>query len=215
MCNIYKEKIILVAQTTQKLSEWRKLQENIQKVCTNAIIFDTICNVTESRQTEADEMSQMVDLMIVIGGRNSSNTNKLYMTAKQNLDNTYLVENESELPLDKLNPHFNVGITAGASTPSGIIEEVKKIMTENMMKDAEIAGEDFAGMLEQSLKTLNTGDTVTGIITSISSGEIHVDLSAKATGIIPASELSDSSSADIAEKYHVGDEIEAIVIKGK
>ena len=158
-------------------------------------------------------MSQMVDLMIVIGGRNSSNTNKLYMTAKQNLDNTYLVENESELPLDKLNPHFNVGITAGASTPSGIIEEVKKIMTENMMKDAEIAGEDFAGMLEQSLKTLNTGDTVTGIITSISSGEIHVDLSAKATGIIPASELSDSSSADIAEKYHVGDEIEAIVIK--
>ena len=86
-------------------------------------------------------------------------------------------------------------------------------MTENMMKDAEIAGEDFAGMLEQSLKTLNTGDTVTGIITSISSGEIHVDLSAKATGIIPASELSDSSSADIAEKYHVGDEIEAIVIK--
>ena len=213
LCNIYKEKIILVAQTTQKLSEWRKLQENIQKVCTNAIIFDTICNVTESRQTEADEMSQMVDLMIVIGGRNSSNTNKLYMTAKQNLDNTYLVENESELPLDKLNPHFNVGITAGASTPSGIIEEVKKIMTENMMKDAEIAGEDFAGMLEQSLKTLNTGDTVTGIITSISSGEIHVDLSAKATGIIPASELSDSSSADIAEKYHVGDEIEAIVIK--
>lgn len=79
MCNIYKEKIILVAQTTQKLSEWRKLQENIQKVCTNAIIFDTICNVTESRQTEADEMSQMVDLMIVIGGRNSSNTNKLYI----------------------------------------------------------------------------------------------------------------------------------------
>ena len=212
LCKINKSRIILVAQTTQKLSEWRKCQENIQKVCTNSIIFDTICNVTESRQTEADEMSRNVNLMIVIGGRNSSNTNKLYKTAKQNLDNTYLIEDESELPLEQITPRTIAGITAGASTPSGIIEEVKRIMKENLM-ETEITGEDFAGMLEQSLKTLNTGDTVTGLITSISSGEIHVDLGAKSTGIIPASELSDVSSAEIAEKYHVGDEIEAIVVK--
>ena len=212
LCKTNKSRIILVAQTTQKLSEWRKCQENIQKVCTNSIIFDTICNVTESRQTEADEMSRNVNLMIVIGGRNSSNTNKLYKTAKQNLDNTYLIEDESELPLEQITPRTIAGITAGASTPSGIIEEVKRIMEENLM-ETEITGEDFAGMLEQSLKTLNTGDTVTGLITSISSGEIHVDLGAKATGIIPASELSDVSPAEISEKYHVGDEIEAIVVK--
>ncbi len=156
-------------------------------------------------------MSRNVDMMVVIGGKNSSNTNKLYLTAKRNLAETYLAENTTELPLDRLRPHMKVGITAGASTPSGIIEEVKHIM-ENLI-DTVSAGEDFEGMLEQSLKTISTGETIKGTITGISSGEIHVDLGAKVTGIIPATELGETTAAEIAEKYHVGDEIEAIVVK--
>ncbi len=211
LCKIDNRKIILVSQTTQKISEWRKCQKLFEKVCTKPIIFDTICSVTETRQNEAVLMSRNVDMMIVIGGRNSSNTNKLYLTAKRNLAETYLAENTTELPLDRLRPHMKVGITAGASTPSGIIEEVKHIM-ENLI-DTVSAGEDFEGMLEQSLKTISTGETIKGTITGISSGEIHVDLGAKVTGIIPATELGETTAAEIAEKYHVGDEIEAIVVK--
>lgn len=211
LCNIDNRKIILVSQTTQKISEWRKCQKLFEKVCTKPIIFDTICSVTETRQNEAVLMSRNVDMMIVIGGKNSSNTNQLYRTAKCNLAETYLAENTTELPLDRLRPHMKVGITAGASTPSGIIEEVKHIM-ENLI-DTVSAGEDFAGMLEQSLKTISTGETIKGTITGISSGEIHVDLGAKVTGIIPTTELGETTPAEIAEKYHVGDEIEAIVVK--
>lgn len=208
---IANKKVIMVSQTTQKMSEWRKCQNFINRVYTNSIIFDTICSVTEIRQNEADEMSKAVDLMIVIGGRNSSNTAKLYATAKQHLDKTYLVEEACELPLDELKPQITVGITAGASTPDSIIQEVRKTM-EEMLTNTEISSEDFAGMIERSLKTLNTGETVTGIITSISSSEIHVDLGAKSTGIIPLSELSDTADV-IQSKYKVGDEIEAIVMK--
>jgi 4-hydroxy-3-methylbut-2-enyl diphosphate reductase len=166
--------------------------------------------------------------MLVIGGRESSNTNKLYNIAAQNTERsrsgrkTFLVESEKELPLDLLTPHkgtfsapITVGITAGASTPSSIIEEVINLMNENTKNMAEIGevDEDFAGMLENSLKTLNTGETVQGIITSISPGEIHVDLKTKVTGIIPYAEISDNPTIKLEDVYHVGDEIEAIVVK--
>jgi ribosomal protein S1 len=218
----------MVSQTTQDLTEWKNCQKNIQKDCTNALIFDTICSVTEIRQQEAYDLSQNVDVMLVIGGRESSNTNKLYNIAAQNTERsrsgrkTFLVESEKELPLDLLTPHrgsysapVTVGITAGASTPSSIIEEVIKLMNENTKINAETveSAEDFAGMLEDSLKTLNIGEPVKGIITSITPGEIHVDLKTKVTGIIPYAEISDNPTIKLEDVYHVGDEIEAIVIK--
>jgi len=220
---ITQNRVLMVAQTTQKLTEWKKCQKNIQKVCTNAFIFDTICSVTEIRQTEANDLSQNVDVMLVIGGKSSSNTNKLYNIAAQNMERrslsdprfhgqAFLVESEAELPLDLLTPQTIVGITAGASTPSSIIEEVIKHMNETATAIANEI-EDFAGMLEANLKTLNNGETITGVITSITPNEIHVDLGAKVTGIIPYSEITDNPSVQIEDLYHVGDEIEAIIVK--
>lgn len=221
-------KLLVVSQTTQDLEEWKKCQKNIQKLCTNAFIFDTICSVTEIRQQEACELSQIADIMLVIGGRESSNTNKLYNIAAKNTERsrsgkkTFLLESEKDLPLDLLMPHMGscsapitVGITAGASTPSSIIEEVIKSMNENRKDMNEIGegSEDFAGMIENSLRPLNTGETVQGIITSVTPGEIHVDLKAKVTGIIPYAEITDNQSVKLEEVYHVGDEIEAIVVK--
>lgn len=222
------KKLLMVSQTTQNLTEWKFCQEIIKKDCTKAFIFDTICSVTEIRQQEAYDLSQNVDIMLVIGGRESSNTNKLYNIAVKNTERTrsgrktFLVESEKELPLDLLMPHkgdcsapIYVGITAGASTPSSIIEEVINHMNENEKNVTEIGEgtEDFADMLENSLKTLNTGETVKGIITSITPGEIHVDLKAKVTGIIPYAEIPDNQTLKLDELYHVGDEIEAIVVK--
>ena len=209
--------IIMVAQTTQKLTEWKKCQNYIRNLYTNAKIFDTICNVTEKRQTEVDSLSGKVDLMLIIGDRKSSNTNKLYLTAKKNLDETYLIEDASELKKTvSVMPHQKVGIAAGASASSSIIEEVIKTMSEEIKENANLNGEveNFADMLEESsLKTIKSGENVKGIITSISPNEIHVDLSSKVTGIIAFSEITDNPSDKLEEMFKIGDEIEARVIK--
>ncbi len=209
--------VLAVAQTTQNTKKWKLFQKNLKKVCTNAIIFDTICSVTENRQQEAAALAHRVDLMLVVGGRESSNTNKLYETAKRVQPNTYFVQEVSELDSIRFTPFSKVGITAGASTPGGIIQEVKNRMSEleNKITEADemIGGEDFAGMLEDSLKTLNTGETVTGVITSVSSGELHVDLGTKVTGIIAYDEVTDDATLKLTEAFKVGDEITAVVVK--
>jgi len=152
------------------------------------------------------------DLMLIIGGRESSNTNKLYETAKRVQPCTYFVESASELTNVPFTPYSKVGITAGASTPGGIIQEVIKQMSELENKTME-AGESFAELLEDSLKTLNTGDTVTGVITTVTSGELHVDLGAKVTGIIAYDEVTDDASVKLTDAFKPGDEISAVVVK--
>lgn len=214
--NFDNKDIIAVAQTTQNIKKWKKTQEILKKVCTNAKIFDTICRVTENRQNEARELAQKSDVMLVVGGRNSSNTNKLYETSKKVLENTFFIERPEELTSIKFTPFSKVGITAGASTPGGVIQEVLKHMSElekNTVAEENSASENFAAMLEESLKTLNTGETVTGIITSVSAGELHVDLGAKVTGIIAYDEVTDDSSVVLTEAFKPGDEIKAVVIK--
>lgn len=201
LANLHNKKCIIVAQTTQKLGEWNKCQKILKNLCTNSKIFDTICSVTENRQTETDKLAQTVDLMVVIGGRESSNTHGLLVTAQKHLSNCVLIESAAELDPKLVKSARAIGITAGASTPGDIIEEVKNTMSEIMEMS-----ENFEAMLEESLKTLNTGDIVKGVITSISSTEVHVDLSANVTGLIPADELAGSD-------FKVGDEIEAYVVR--
>ena len=195
----------MAAQTTQKLSEWKKCQKIIKKVYTNSKIFDTICGVTENRQTEAESISAASDGMIVIGGRDSSNTGKLFEVCKKHCPHTTLwVEDASEIDRSVLAQCTKIGITAGASTPDRIIEEVKKTMTEQ---------ENFAQLLESSMKTLNTGDTVVGVVTYVSNNEIHLDLGAKATGVITYDQITDDPSVKLTEMFKLGDEVEGFVIK--
>ncbi len=201
LCNFDNKNCVFVAQTTQKLDEWNKCQVFFKNHCTNPKFFDTICGATENRQTEAEALSREVDLMVVIGGRESSNTRALCTVARRNLANTVLIEDASELCPAQIRAAHTIGITAGASTPGDIIEEVKNTMSEIIETT-----ENFETLLEGSLKTLNTGDIVKGVITSISSTEVHVDLSANVTGIIPAEELAGS-------EFKVGDEIEAFVVR--
>ena len=100
--DLYKKKVAIAAQTTQKLSEWKKSIKILEKYCTNPIIFDTICSVTENRQTETEEMSKEVDCMVIIGGRNSSNTRKLYEISKKNCNNSYFDEYQNSMKLKLL-----------------------------------------------------------------------------------------------------------------
>jgi 4-hydroxy-3-methylbut-2-enyl diphosphate reductase len=201
--NLHKKTPVFVAQTTYNLSEWIKSQKIIEKLYTKSIIFDTICNVTEKRQTEAQSLSKMCDAMIVIGGKESSNTAKLAGICRQYCENTWLIESASEVNAFLPNTHKKVGIVAGASTPSDIIEEVFKNMSE----------ENFAQMLDESFKTLNTGDTVTGIVTKVTDADLQLDLGTKVTGMIKAEQITDDSSVKLTQMFKVGDEVEAFVIR--
>ena len=199
---------IVAAQTTFALSEWKKSEKIFEKLYTNAKFFDTICSVTELRQTEVEELSAKCDFMIVIGGKDSSNTEKLYSICKHNCHQTVRIERADELVSNKLIPQKiqAVGIAAGASTPAGAIQEVYKTMSEFT--------ENFEQMLDSTpIKTLNTGDTVTGIVTFVSDSEIQLDLGTNVTGYIKAEQITDDTSAKLSEMFKKGDEVEAFVIR--
>ena len=203
--------INMVAQTTQKLSEWEKCQKILKKHCTNAKIFDTICSVTGIRQREAEELSQKCDVMIVVGGKGSSNTSKLVQVCEKNCAKTFWVQTSRDIPLEKIGHAKNIGITAGASTPDSLIQEVKGTMSEIM--ENQIENEDFGKMLDEmeSVK-LYTGATVTGTVMAISDTEIRLDLGTKVTGIITKDQITDSNDAKLEELFKIGDQVEASVI---
>ena len=194
---------ILVAQTTQNLGEWDKIKKFTKYLYTNALIFDTICNVTEKRQTEAAELSRECDMMIVIGSKGSSNSAKLYSICKAECENTLMIESAYDLDASIPFIHEKVGIVAGASTPHDIIQEVERTMSK----------ENFAELLETSFKTLNTGDVVTGYVTAVNDSEIQLDIGAKVTGIIKADKITDDPAAKLTEMFKIGDAVEAFVVR--
>ena len=193
---------ILCAQTTQNLVEFQEIKFFLQKLYTNAKIFDTICNVTENRQNEAIEIAKRSDVMIVIGGQDSSNTHKLYDLCRQYCNDTRWIEKADELTADFHGDTKKVGITAGASTPDGIITEVLLTMEEN-----------FTQLLEGSIKSLHTGETVVGTVFTISENEIKLDLGAKFTGVLTKDQITDDQNAKLSDMFRIGDEVEVFIIR--
>lgn len=125
------EKICMVAQTTFNYNKFKELVEIFQKKGYNVSVVNTICNATEERQTEAKEIAALVDVMIVIGGKHSSNTRKLYEICSKECENTYFIQTLDDLHLELPKAVRLIGITAGASTPNNIIEEVQKYVRIN------------------------------------------------------------------------------------
>ena len=204
--------ICMVSQTTSTEISWKKSVQIAKKLFTNVKIFDTICRATESRQKEAAQLSAISQAMVVVGDAKSSNTGRLAMICREQCSNVVLVDNASELKPEQFRNVANVGITAGASTPAWIIKEVNKTMSEIINADA-VQEESFEALLEQSIKTLNTGDKVIGIVTAIGNTEIQVDLGTKHAGYIPYDEVSADPSVKPEDILHVGDEIEVFVVR--
>lgn len=196
--------VTLVSQTTSTDRIWIPCREKVKKECTNAEIFDTICNATCMRQSEAQSLAERCQAMIVIGDRKSSNTTRLAELCRAHCPLVYHISRAEELDPRKVSGVASVGITAGASTPGWIIKEVKDKMSEENINAMEIE-ESFADMLEKSIKTLNTGDKVTGVVTGITATEVNVDLGTKHAGYIPLSELSDDPSVKPEDIVKVGD----------
>ena len=206
---------VIAAQTTQKLSEWKKSINILKNLYTNPIVFDTICNVTENRQLEAAELAAACDAMVVIGGCDSSNTSKLCSICLEYCPLTIRVGDAAELAGKIPNDCRKVGIVAGASTPGDIIEEVYKTMSEQKIDKAETIkeAESFDELLNSAFKTLNSGDTVTGTVIAVNDIEIKLDLGAKVTGILTADQISDDASLKLSREFKIGDQIDVFVIR--
>ena len=198
------KKIILASQTTHNLEDYQNCKKFLKKLYTNALFFDTICNVTETRQKEIELLSRECNAMLVIGGRESSNTKKLYDISREHCPETHFIETARDIPLHIKQMTGKVGIAAGASTPGDIIEEVQNTMSEQ---------ENFAQLLEESFKTLNTGDTVRGTVISVTNTEVHVDIGSKVTGVLTIDNVTDDPQAKLEELFKIGDEVEAVAVR--
>jgi len=204
--------VTMVAQTTCIRAIWEKSEKILKKECTNAKIFDTICNATHKRQSEAAELAAKVDVMVVVGDRKSANTKHLTEICSEKCSAVVQIERAEELSSDFLIGCSVAGLTAGASTPAGIIKEVYTTMSEEI-KTMEAMEESFEEMLEKSFKTLNTGEKVTGIVTAIGPTEVQVDLGTKQAGYIDLEELSAEPGVKPEDVVKVGDEVELFVIR--
>ena len=203
--------ISMVSQTTSSQKMWKSCAEIAKQVCTNCERFDTICRATEMRQEEAAILSQKCDAMVVVGDARSSNTGRLAMICEQYCKKVSLVDQADDLEMSLFSGANTVGITAGASTPSWIIKEVNNKMSEELKVETAME-ENFAELLEQSLKTLNNGDKVTGTVMAVGSTEVEVDLGTKHTAYIPLEDFSGDPNVKPEEAVKVGDQIEAIVV---
>ena len=201
-----------VAQTTCIRTIWETSKEILKKLCTNAKIFDTICSATHRRQLEAAELAAQADVMVVVGDRKSANTKHLAEICRKACPVVYQIEQAGELTTGFLSGCTMAGLTAGASTPAGIIKEVYTTMSEEI-KSNEAMEESFEELLNQSFKTLNTGEKVTGIVTAITPTEVQVDVGAKQYAYIKLSELSDDPTAKPEDIVKVGDEVETYVVR--
>ena len=211
--------ITVVVQTTQTRSNFTECCELVKKRCTNAKVSDTICLATFTRQEEAERLSSLCDAMVVIGGKHSANSVHLAQICSENCDNVQFIERLCELDMDRLKTADTVGLTAGASTPSWIIKEVRNKMCdeikveETKVEESVVEKElSFDEMLEETLKTIYNGDKVSGLVVAITGTEISVDLGTKYSGFIPTSEFTDDG-IKVEDAVKVGDTIEAVVVR--
>ena len=214
----FKKKVAIVAQTTYNIIIWEKCCRIIRSECPEAEVFNTICSATAERQQSAVRLAEKSDLMIVIGGKRSSNTAKLFDICREHCKACILISDAGELERENipeklrgLGENFNIGITAGASTPAYIIKEVQNHMSEIIKNNDEDF--DFASALDASFKKIYTGQRVKGYITAVNNTEATVDIGTKQTGYIALSELTDDPTLKVSDVVKVGDEVDLIVIK--
>lgn len=205
--NIKNQKnLYIVSQTTNLIEKFLLLSDIIGRSNTNVVIKNTICNATKVRQQSAIELSKNVEAMIVIGGKTSSNTNKLFELSKKHCKNSFRIETKNDLSLQEVFKYNKIGITAGASTPAWIIEEVVQVM-DNYSKD------EFMEQVEGSITKIYPKDVVRGSVIYVTDSEVMVNIGYSSDGIIKLDELSTDSTKKPKDLFTEGQEIDVYVIK--
>ena len=200
------EKLYVISQTTNTQEKFNTLSKIIQDNNTDVLVDNTICMATRNRQEAAVKLAEQVDAMIIIGGKNSSNSNKLAEMARSVNENTYFIENAKDLPVKEVLSYKKVGLSAGASTPDWIIEEVVNIMEDYTQ-------EELMEQVEDSMQQIRPREIVNGTVIYVTEDEVMVNIGYKSDGIISQNELSSDSSKTPKDLFEEGDDIEVYVIK--
>ena len=206
------ERAVAVSQTTFPPEKWEAVLEVLRRKVRILDAHCTICNATEIRQKEAAEMAGRMDAMVVVGGRNSANTRKLFDICRSGCEKVILVESAAEIPPAFANKDSEmIGITAGASTPTDSLKEVVTRMSELENKDLTQPAEeenhnDFMAEVESTLVRIRPGQTLTGKVVQITDDEVCVSIGYKADGLIKRADLVD-------QDVKLDDEIEVEVVK--
>ena len=219
-------KYCLVSQTTFNINTFYKILNTIDEHnFLNIEVNNTICTATKKRQEACIELASRCDVMLIIGGKNSSNTKKLYELSKAICPNTFLIENYKEIPYNYIDKNTIVGVSAGASAPDWIIEEVTKMLenlNNNMNEQTEKieqAEQTEQGTMHDLLENyggvsyIRTGERIKGTVIYVNPDAISVNINYKSDGIITRDEYSFSDVTDLTELVKEGDEIEAQVLK--
>ena len=209
------ERALVVSQTTFISERFERVCAALQKRVRTMEIRKTICPATRERQEEAVRLAQSADVMIVVGGRESSNSRKLFELVKAVCPRSHFIEGAREVENTWIQAADLVGITAGASTPDCTIKEVAARMndiekqvtpSEEQQAEANATESDFMADVEKSMVQLRPGQTITGTVVQITNDEVCVNVGYKADGLVKKADLS---STDVK----VGDEIEVEVVK--
>ncbi|MDD6040208.1 MAG: bifunctional 4-hydroxy-3-methylbut-2-enyl diphosphate reductase/30S ribosomal protein S1, partial [Clostridia bacterium] len=204
------ERALAVSQTTFPHERWEQIVPVLRERVGELTVQNTICTATALRQSEARELAASVDAMLVVGGKSSANTRKLYETCKGICPRTLLVERAADIPPGFANIHSDsIGITAGASTPDWSLKEVVTRMTDKEVLDqltTEEAQNSFMADVEATLVKIRPGQTVKGTVVQITDDEVCVNIGYKSDGLIKREDLVD-------ENVQMGDEIEVEVVK--
>ncbi len=201
------EKAMLCSQTTFPPDRWLAIAQTLRERIPSLDVQCTICSATETRQREARELAARADAMIVVGGRKSANTQKLYATCKALCERTIFVERAAEIPpaFANINSEY-IGITAGASTPGASLKEVVTHMTEQNMTPVTPEETDLMAQIDATLVRIRPGQSVTGTVVQITEDEVCVNIGYKSDGLIKRSDL-------VQQDVKLGDEIEVEVVK--
>lgn len=212
--HVKKDRYFVVAQTTLQRRHFCGITEKFKEQGCELDIHDTICSATSVRQDSCRELSERVDLMLIIGGKNSSNSKKLYELSKKNCKKTFFIENIADLPLKDIELCNKIGIAAGASTPERLIKEVianmSEFITENNEENLMC---NFMDEIEKSLRLPRGGEIVEGTVIHVTDREVVVNLGCKKDGIIPKDELTLEGDVKLTDLFKEGDAIQAKVLK--
>lgn len=211
--SVEEDNLFIVCQTTIK----KELLDSIVEVFSNKekhfTVKNTICNATAKRQRDCSMLAEQCEAMVIIGGKNSSNTQKLYEISKKICQNTFFVEKIEDLPLRELSKCNKIGVAAGASTPECVIKEVIATMSENITEKNEMNMMDLMDDIEKSLRLPRVGEIVNGKVHQVTDKEIIVNMGCKKDGVIPKEEVTVEGDQKLTDLFKEGDEIQAKVIK--
>ena len=210
---IDEDDLFVVTQTTIREEMLRDVWHALESRGKTFQMNNTICNATSKRQESCEKLARESEIMIIVGGKNSSNTKKLYEISKKNCANSYFVENIEDLPLKEVAKYNRIGLAAGASTPECTIKEVIARMSDVTLENKELTMADIMDDIDKSLRLPRGGEIVTGKVHQVTDKEVIVNLGCKKDGILPISEASLEEGQTLADAFKVDDEIKAKVIK--